>query len=64
MTKVLFQKKELNKSLEGKSLKITGLASVGVTASAKTQNIDLISDIGKTTVKLEVVNSKIESVQK
>ncbi len=64
VTKVLFQGKELNKSLEGKSLRIKGLNAAGVTATASTQSIDLVSATGKVTVKLEVVNSKIESVQK
>jgi hypothetical protein len=31
---------------------------------AKTQDIDLIAAIGKTTIKLEVVNGKIETVTK
>ena len=64
MTKVLFQKKDLDKTLEGKSLRIKGLSSAGVTATAITQTIDLITATGKTSVKLEVVNSKVESVQK
>ena len=63
---VFFQKVELkaNKSSEGKSIRITGLVAAGVTAGAKTQEIDLVTASGKTTIKLEVVNSKIESVTK
>lgn len=64
VTQVLFQKKELDKSMEGKALRIKGLAAAGATANAKTQNIDLVSPSGKATIKLEVVNSKVESVQK
>ncbi|MGZ4828049.1 MAG: hypothetical protein ACXV5R_00140 [Candidatus Angelobacter sp.] len=64
VTQVFFQKKELDKSMEGKALRIKGLAAAGATASAKTQNIDLVSPRGKTTIKLDVVNSKVESVQK
>ena len=65
--KVMFQKQELTnieKADDGKSLKIKGLAAAGVTAVAKTQSIDLILPSGKATVKLEVVNSKVESVTK
>jgi hypothetical protein len=65
--KVMFQKQELTnieKSDDGKSLKIKGLAAAGVTAVATTQSIDLILPSGKTTVKLEVVNSKVENVTK
>lgn len=65
VTQVFFQKTELNKTMEGKALRIKGLAAAGATAVAKTQNIDLKSPTGKTTtIQLEVVNSKIESVQK
>jgi hypothetical protein len=64
VTHVLFQKKELAKALEGKSLRIKGLNAAGATATPTTQNIDLVTDTGKATVKLEVVNSKVESVQK
>jgi hypothetical protein len=65
--KVMFQKQELaniEKSDDGKTLKIKGLAAAGVTAVAKTQSIDLILASGKVTVKLEVVNSKVENVTK
>jgi hypothetical protein len=65
--KVMFQKQELTnieKSDDGKSLKIKGLAAAGVTAVATTQSIDLILPSGKATVKLEVVNSKVENVTK
>ena len=65
--KVMFQKQELTnveKSDDGKSLKIKGLAAAGVTSVAKTQSIDLILPSGKVTVKLEVVNSKVENVTK
>jgi hypothetical protein len=65
--KVLFQKQELTnieKSDDGKSLKIKGLAAAGVTAVATTQSIDLILASGKVTVKLEVVTSKVENVTK
>jgi hypothetical protein len=63
---VFFQKVELKaaKSGDGKSIKITGLAAAGATAVAKTQDIDLVTASGKTTIKLEVVNSKIETVVK
>ena len=62
---VIFQGKSLDKSLDGKNLKIKGLAAAGVTATAKTQNVDLkMTAGGKTTIKLEVVSSKIETVQK
>ncbi len=66
VTKILFQKKELTTSLlgDGKSLRVTGLSAAGATAAAKTQDIDVISGTSKTTAKLEVVNSKVESVQK
>jgi hypothetical protein len=65
--KVLFQKQELTnieKSDDGKSLKIKGLAAAGVTAVATTQSIDLILASGKVTLKLEVVTSKVENVTK
>jgi hypothetical protein len=64
VTHVLFQKKELAKAIEGKSLRIKGLNAAGATATPTTQNIDLVTDTGKATVKLEVVNSKVESVPK
>lgn len=61
---VFFGKTELNKSSDGKSMKVTGLVASGATAVAKTQDIDLVTASGKVTIKLEVVNSKIESVPK
>jgi hypothetical protein len=64
VTKVIFQKTELDKTMDGKTLKVKGLVAAGVTSTAKTQSIDLVTTTGKTTIKLEVVNSKVESVQK
>jgi hypothetical protein len=63
---IFFQKVELKatKAADGKSIKITGLAVAGATAIAKTVDIDLVTASGKTTIKLEVVNSKIETVVK
>jgi hypothetical protein len=64
VTQVFFQKQELNKTLDGKLLRVKGLVAAGVTTVAKTQSIDLKTATGTTTIKLEVVNSKVESVQK
>jgi hypothetical protein len=63
---VQFQKKNLTISKrDDKSVTLTGLVAAGATAVAKTQDIDLITDAPKpTTIKLEVVNSKIETVTK
>jgi hypothetical protein len=63
---VFFQKAELKatKSSDGKFIKITGLVAAGATSAARTQDIDLITVSGKTTIKLEIVNSKIESITK
>ena len=51
-------------SADGKSITVKGLVAAGVTAAAKTQDIDLLSATGKTTIKLEVVNSKVETIAK
>lgn len=68
VSKVQFQKRDLiisKRSDDGKSITVTGLASVGATAVAKTQDIDLLTATGKlATIKLEVVSSKIETVAK
>jgi hypothetical protein len=68
VSKVQFQKKDLTiskRSDDGKSITITGLASAGATAVAKTQDIDLLTSTGKlATIKLEVVNNKVETVAK
>jgi hypothetical protein len=65
ITHVFFQKTELKMAkTDGKTITISGLAAAGVTAAAKTQDIDLVTASGKTTIKLEVVNSKIETVPK
>jgi hypothetical protein len=63
---VQFQKKNLTISKrDDKSITLTGLVAAGVTAVAKTQDIDLVTDAPKpTTIKLEVVNSKVETVTK
>ena len=63
---MFFQKVELAaiKSADGKSIKITGLAAVKATAVAKTVDIDLVTASGKSTIRLEVVNSKIDKIIK
>jgi hypothetical protein len=66
-TTVSFQKQPLTAKLsaDGKSLKIAGLAAAGATAAAKTQDIDVKTGTSKpVTIKLEVVNTKVETVQK
>ena len=63
--KVMFGKTPLVADISDKTIKLKGLAAAGVTAIAKSQDIDLIAKDGsKTTVKLEVVNSKVETVAK
>jgi hypothetical protein len=63
--KVMFGKASLVADISDKTIKLKGLAAAGVTAIAKSQDIDLIAKDGsKTTVKLEVVNSKVETVAK
>jgi hypothetical protein len=68
VSKVQFQKKDLTiskRSDDGKSITVTGLASAGATAVAKTQDIDVLTPTGKLgTIKLEVVSSKVETVAK
>jgi hypothetical protein len=67
ISKVQYQKKDLTivKSGDGKSITIKGLIAAGVTASARTVDIDLLPATGKaTTIKLEVVSSKVETVAK
>jgi hypothetical protein len=67
ISKVQYQKKDLTivKSGDGKSITIKGLAAAGATASARTVDIDLLPATGKaTTIKLEVVSSKVETVAK
>ena len=67
ISKVQFQKKDLTvvKSGDGKSITVTGLAAAGATTTARTVDIDLLPATGKaTTIKLEVVSSKIETVAK
>jgi hypothetical protein len=68
VSKVQFQKKDLTiskRSDDGKSITVTGLASAGATAVAKTQDIDVLTQTGKlATIKLEVVSSKVETVAK
>ena len=65
--KAQFQKKDLVvvKSGDGKSITVKGLAAAGATASARTVDVDLIPAAGKaTTIKLVVVNSKVETTSK
>ena len=65
ISKAQYQKKDLTivKSGDGKSITIKGLAAVGATASARTVDIDLLPATGKpTTIKLDVVSSKVETV--
>jgi hypothetical protein len=67
ISKVQYQKKDLTvvKSGDGKSITIKGLTAVGATGSARTVDIDLVPAAGKaTTIKLEVVSSKVETVTK
>jgi hypothetical protein len=67
ISKAQFQKKDLVvvKSGEGKSIIVKGLAAAGATASARTVDIDLLPATGKaTTIKLVVVNSKVETTSK
>jgi hypothetical protein len=54
----------LELSDDGKSLKVKGLAAAGITAAAKTVDCDLVTKAGKSTIQMEVVSSKVESVQK
>jgi hypothetical protein len=67
ISKAQFQKKDLVvvKSGDGKPITLKGLAAAGATASARTVDIDLIPAAGKaTTIKLVVVNSKVETTSK
>lgn len=67
ISNIQFQKKDLviSRSGDGKSITLKGLVAAGVTATAKTQDIDLIMTTGKpVTIKLEVVSSKVETVAK
>jgi hypothetical protein len=63
---VIFQgrKLKMEKSDDGKSVEIKGLVAAGLTLVAKTQELDLVMASSKVTIKLEVVNSKIETVTK
>jgi hypothetical protein len=49
---------------DGKSVRLTGLKNAGVTAVAGTQTLDLVLKSGKSTVNLEVVTAKVETVAK
>jgi len=49
---------------DGKSVRLTGLRTVGVTAVAGTQALDFGMKSGKVTVNLEVVTAKVETVAK
>lgn len=68
ISKVVAQKIEFTNpelSSDGKSLRIRGLASTGITAIAKTVDCTLVPKSGKAkTIQLEIVSSKVESVPK
>jgi hypothetical protein len=49
---------------DGKSVNLKKLKANGVTATATTQNLEFFFKAGKTTVKVEVVNNKVETIQK
>ena len=59
-----FQGKPLQKKMEDKALRLSGLKAAGATASSATVSIDLTLTSGKATVSLDVVNSKVETVAK
>ncbi len=53
----------LERSADGKSIKVKGLVSAGVTAAARIIDFEVTRTAGKSTIQLEVVNSKIELLQ-
>src|ERR1035437_1812425 len=62
--KVMFGKLELTIEKSSKTIKVKGLVVAGVTAAAKTQDIVLVAKSGNTTIKLEVVSGKVETIAK
>ncbi len=67
IVKIVALKQELTNlevSDDGKTLKVKGLAAAGITSVAKTVDCDLVTKAGKTTIQLQVVSSKVESVPK
>lgn len=58
-----FKDSALTPSADGKSLRITGLASAGLTSIARTIDGSLVTEAGgKNSIQLEIVNSKVESI--
>lgn len=65
LVKVVALKQELttfDRSADGKSVRVLGLAAAHITSTARTIDCDLVSKAGKTTIQLEVVDKKIESI--
>ena len=65
ITSVVFAGKPLTIARRTSSLiKLTGLATAGVSALATSQDITLVTRSGQTKIPLEVVSSKVEVIQK
>jgi hypothetical protein len=64
LEKVVFNGKSIpfKPSADGKSVLLTGLRARGVTSSATTQQLEFSFKSAKTTVKLEIVNNKVETI--
>jgi len=60
----LNQKLPFDLAADGKTLKVRGLVVNGVTSTARTVDCTLRTANSKTTIQLEVVTSKVESVAK
>jgi hypothetical protein len=66
LTKVVCQKEDIvfEKLGDGKTIRLSGLHSKGITTALTTQTCEFTFDAGKASATMEIVNNRVESVAK